>query len=152
MDYHFSRLIPALLLAVLPLAGESAGGLNWEAPAAWKSEPRQMRAANYVIPPAAGDSEPGECAVYYFGPGQGGGVEANVRRWISQFEAPSGGPADALTKRSEKTVNGIKLTILDVAGTYLFKPFPMAPQAATHRSSSNSRRLKRPFKLSKQTS
>ena len=88
-----------------------------------------MRAANYVIPAAAGDSIDGELAVYYFGPGQGGGVEANIRRWIAQFQAPGGGPADALAKRSSKTVNGIEVTILHLTGTYMVKPFPMAPKA-----------------------
>lgn len=88
-----------------------------------------MRAANYVIPAAAGDSKDGELAVYYFGSGQGGGVEANIKRWIGQFQAPGGGPADALAKRSTKTVNGIEVTILDLSGTYMVKPFPMAPKA-----------------------
>jgi len=88
-----------------------------------------MRAASYAIEPASGDSEGGECIVYYFGPGQGGGVEANIQRWIGQFEAPGGGPADGLAERSRKTVNGIEVTLLDLTGTYLFKPFPMAPSA-----------------------
>ena len=88
-----------------------------------------MRAASYTIPAAPGDSEGGECIVYYFGPGQGGGVDANVQRWIGQFEAPAGGSADKLAKRSEKSVNGLEVTLLDLSGTYLFKPFPMAPQA-----------------------
>ncbi|MEZ5361088.1 MAG: hypothetical protein R2748_01800 [Bryobacterales bacterium] len=88
-----------------------------------------MRAASYKIPAAAGDSEGGECIVYYFGPGQGGSVEANVERWIGQFQAPDGGPADKLAKRSQKTINGIPVAFLDLTGTYLFKPFPMAPQA-----------------------
>ena len=88
-----------------------------------------MRAANYVIPAAAGDSEDGELAVYYFGPGQGGAVEANIQRWIDQFRAPDGGPADALAKRSSKTVNGIEVEILDLTGTYMFKASPMAPSA-----------------------
>ena len=88
-----------------------------------------MRAASYSIPAAPGDSEGGECIVYYFGAGQGGGVEANVQRWIGQFEAPGGGPADKLAKRTQKTVNGVEVTLLDLSGTYLFKPFPMAPQA-----------------------
>lgn len=88
-----------------------------------------MRAASYTIPAAPGDSDGGECIVYYFGPGQGGSVEANIERWIGQFEAPDGGPAGKLAKRSQKTVNGIPATLLDVSGTYLFKPFPMAPQA-----------------------
>jgi hypothetical protein len=67
--------------------------------------------------------------VYYFGPGQGGGVDANIQRWIGQFEAPDGGPAAKLAKRSQTSVNGIQATMLDLSGTYLFKPFPMAPQA-----------------------
>jgi hypothetical protein len=88
-----------------------------------------MRAATYVIPAASGDSEDGECVVYYFGPGQGGAVEPNIARWIQQFQAPGGGPADKLAKRADKTFNGIPVTTLDLTGTYLFKPFPMAPQA-----------------------
>lgn len=88
-----------------------------------------MRAANYVIPAAPGDSDPGELAVYYFGAGQGGAVEANIQRWIGQFRAPDGGPADQLAKRSTKTVNGVEVEILDLTGTYLFKASPMAPSA-----------------------
>lgn len=115
-----------IALCATPLLADSAGGLSWEAPESWKNQPRPMRAANYVVPGAAGE---GEFAVYYFGAGQGGGVEANIERWIGQFQAPDGGSAAALAKRSSKTVNGIEVTILDLTGTYLFKPFPMAPQA-----------------------
>jgi hypothetical protein len=88
-----------------------------------------MRAATYTIPAAAGDADGGECVVYYFGPGQGGSVEANIDRWIQQFHAPDGGPADKLAKRGTKTVNGIPVTTLDLTGTYLFRAFPMAPNA-----------------------
>jgi hypothetical protein len=120
----------ASLFFAAGLKADSISGITWQAPAGWSAQPqRPMRAASYTIPAAAGDSEGGECIVYYFGPGQGGGVEANVQRWIGQFEAPGGGPADKLAKRSPKTVNGIAMTQLDLSGTYLFKPFPMAPQA-----------------------
>ena len=88
-----------------------------------------MRAANYVIPAVAGDSDPGELAVYYFGPGQGGAVEANIQRWIGQFRTPDGRPANNLAKRSSKTVNGVEVEILDLTGTYMFKRSPMAPSA-----------------------
>jgi hypothetical protein len=88
-----------------------------------------MRAATYEVPAAPGDAEGGECVAYYFGPGQGGGVEANIDRWVAQFQAPGGGPADKLAKREDKTVNGIRVTTLELTGTYLFKPFPMAPKA-----------------------
>ena len=133
MKFLFSR--PAAVLAVsllvaAPLAAESASGLSWTAPSSWKAQAQQpMRAATYVIPAAAGDSEDGECAVYYFGPGQGGGVKANIDRWIGQFQAPGGGPADGLAKQAQKTVNGISVTTLDLTGTYLFRPAPMAPNA-----------------------
>jgi hypothetical protein len=88
-----------------------------------------MRAATYTLPAAAGDSEDGECAIYYFGPGQGGSADANVKRWVGQFQAPGGGPADALAKTTKKTINGLTVTIVDLTGTYMFRPAPMAPQA-----------------------
>ena len=121
-----TSLLGTILAA--PARAEEAGGLSWRAPAGWSSQPKPMRAANYVAP-GAGGAEDGELAVYYFGAGQGGSVEANVKRWIGQFRAPDGGPADGLAKRSQKTVNGVAITLLELEGTYLFKPFPMAPQA-----------------------
>ena len=75
-----------------------------------------------MIDKFGGDSDPGECAVFYFGAGQGGGVEANVTRWVGQFQT------DTAAKRSSKTINGIKVTMVDVAGTYLYKPAPMSPR------------------------
>ena len=53
----------------------------------------------------------------------------NVRRWIGQFRTPDGKPADDLAKVASRTVNGIKVTTVDIRGTYLFKRFPMARQA-----------------------
>lgn len=125
------NLISSWMLALLGVGGiaaETTGGLSWDAPAGWASQAKPMRAANYVVP-AAGGGESGELAVYYFGPGQGGGVEANLKRWIGQFRAADGGPADAAAKRSQKTVNGIAISLLELDGTYLFKPFPRAPKA-----------------------
>ena len=126
-----SILTAGFLLGALTasVSAESAGGLSWTAPAGWKSQAKRMRAANYVVPAAGGDSEGGECGVYFFGPGQGGSVEANVQRWIGQFRTPDGGPADSLAKRDSETVNGIEITTVDLTGTYLFKPFPMARES-----------------------
>lgn len=126
-----SRFLAALIaLTTVALAADGVAGLEWTAPAAWAAKGESpMRAASYTIPPAAGDSEGGECVVYYFGAGQGGGVEANIQRWIGQFTAPDGGPAGKLAKRGKKTINGIEVETLDLTGTYMFKPFPMAPKA-----------------------
>ena len=73
-----------------------------------------MRAATYVVPAAAGDAEAGECAVFYFGPGQGGGVDENIKRWIGQFE---GGPA--ASKPAQTTIAGMKVTTIEHSGTYM---------------------------------
>jgi hypothetical protein len=77
-----------------------------------------MRAATYRLPTAKGDAEGAELAVFHFGAGQGGDVEANVRRWLSQFKRPDGAPVDAEARRKTETVHGLKVTTVDVQGTY----------------------------------
>jgi hypothetical protein len=108
------RLITlAAVLFALPGLAESAGGVTWTAPAAWKADaPRQMRAATYLVPPAKGDAEGGECAVFFFGPGQGGAVDANIQRWVGQFEG-----ARAPAQKKEK-LGGFDVTTLELEGTY----------------------------------
>src|SRR5262249_54747614 len=70
-------------------SGGSAG-VKWTMPARWKAgPPKQMRAATYLIPAAAGDSEDAECAVFM---NIGGGVQANSDRWAGPFEKPASPP------------------------------------------------------------
>ncbi len=112
-----------LLVFVAAAAGAAvegtAAGVKWMAPVSWKLQAaRQMRVATYDIPGAPG-SEPGECGVFYFGEGQGGGVEENFARWVKQFEG--GGPP----KKAEKTVHGLRVHTIDVSGTYLASGGPM---------------------------
>jgi hypothetical protein len=129
---HHLWLAGLALFAAMPtfLAGAEAGGVKFDVPSGWMSAPKPMRAANYAIPAAAGDRQDGELAVFYFGPGQGGGVEANLRRWLGQFVKADGSPMTAGdAERADQQVNGMAVTLLDVSGTYLFKPFPMAPKA-----------------------
>jgi hypothetical protein len=65
--------------------------------------------------------------IFYFGEGGGGGIEANITRWKGMFDASDGKKPDA--KQEEMKVGDVKVTYLDLAGTYMFKPFPMAPKA-----------------------
>jgi hypothetical protein len=91
----------------------AAGGLGWTLPPGWNVEPpRSMRVATYAIPAAAGDTEGAQCAVYHFGAGQGGGVDANLQRWTGEFQ-----PATR-SKRSARKVGDIQVTLADVSGTY----------------------------------
>ena len=93
----------------------SQGDLRVKAPEGWVSEPpsSSMRVSQYKLPPADGDTEAASLVVYYFGAGQGGSVDANLERWIGQMQ-----PADSRPSRDTSSVNGMKVTLLDVTGTY----------------------------------
>jgi hypothetical protein len=114
-----------LVMGSAGLLAESAGGIRWTAPAGWKVEaPRAMRAATYSISPVAGDRGLTECVVNYFGPGQGGGVEANIERWKGQMQSPDGKPAPAAVEK--RTVRGVPIVVIDTSGAYTGMGGPMA--------------------------
>ena len=99
-----------------------------------------MRVATYGIPAEEGDGEDAECAVFYFGPGQGGTVRANLQRWYGQFEQPDGRPSSEAAQLQETTVDGIKITVVDVSGTYLSSAAPMSPEKVKKPEFSDARR------------
>src|SRR5688500_16022172 len=123
------KVLLAILAASASLAvADTGGGIKWTPPAAWKSQgERPMRVATYTIPAAKGDTEAGELAVFYFGPGQGGGVDANIDRWIGQFQQPDGKPSADRAKRQKRTMNGLAVTTIDLPGTYMASAGPMSP-------------------------
>jgi|RhiMetdeSRZDD1v2_1073273.scaffolds.fasta_scaffold379463_3 hypothetical protein len=91
--------------------GGGSSALKWTMPARWKvGPPKQMRAATYLIPAAAGDSEDAECAVFM---NIGGGVQANIDRWAGQFEQTDKPPV-----QKKETINGLLVTTVDVSGTF----------------------------------
>jgi hypothetical protein len=129
----FSLLATALVLggctkkngggADSALLGQNNGtvaGIKWGVPSRWLAQgERPMRAATYGVPAAEGDSEGGECAVFYFGNDQGGTIDANIDRWVGQFEQASA------PVRGTKDVNGMKVTTVEIAGSYLAPSGPM---------------------------
>lgn len=116
--------VAVLAVSAASVFAESAAGVRWTAPASWKAEAaRPMRAATYSMAPVAGDEGIAECVVNYFGPGQGGGVEANIERWRGQVLGPDGKPATA--KIDKRTVRGVPITVIDASGTYTGMGGPM---------------------------
>ena len=106
----------------VPAGGAPAAqgaGLDFDLPATWKSQPpdSQMRLAQAAIPGPSGD---GQLAVFFFGPGGGGTVEANIQRWIDQMEPPKGSNPKPETFQTSK---GFKVTWIDVVG--VLKPSSM---------------------------
>lgn len=94
-------------------------GLGWNLPESWMTgKKRTMRVATYVVPAVSGDSEDGECAVFYFGSGQGGTIQANVDRWLKQFEQPDGSSSEEVAITQNLEVDGMKVTTVEVGGTY----------------------------------
>lgn len=92
-----------------------------------------MRQAQYALARADGDSEDGELAVFYFGPGQGGSVEANIDRWLGQISQPDGSSSRDKAKTSKKEVSGLAVTLVDVNGTYSAGMMSNAPPRASYR-------------------
>jgi hypothetical protein len=123
-------LAVAVLFGAAALSAESAGGVRWAAPAGWEAQPpRAMIATSYVVPAAAGDTAPGECAVFYFGPGQGGTVDDNIFRWRGQVLGEDGKPAPA--KMGKQQVSGLTIHRIDASGTYTGLGGPMPFNART---------------------
>ena len=91
--------------------------LTWTAPEGWNQEPpaNPMRQSQYRVPGAGGD---GECVVYYFGVGQGGGPMANAERWAGQFTQPDGSPSIEAMETEEIVANGLDTLLIEVSGTY----------------------------------
>ena len=83
-------------------------------PKAWKTQPpaNKLRLAQFLVPRADGDTETTELVISSFG-GGGGGVQANITRWISQFEA--GGREQQVT---QGTAAQGKYVVVDLKGTY----------------------------------
>ena len=101
-------------------AAGAVGTIDFDVPQVWQSQPPSsgMRLAQATIP---GPGGPADLAVFYFGPGGGGPVDANIERWVGQVEG-AGKP----TPETFET-NGYKVTWVDVKGTLKPSGMGMGP-------------------------
>jgi hypothetical protein len=112
--------LAAFSLVLLSLGADSevksyeVGEVKFEAPSAWKSvKPRSaIIQLQFVIPRVKGDPEDAVLTVA----SSGGGTEANVLRWRSQFKDADGNIANADTK-SVKAKN-VSVTRVEILGHY----------------------------------
>ncbi len=113
-------LLAITALLALPAAADDTlkvASLTFKTPAPWKTVPTSspMRAGTLHFP-VEGSEAPLEAVFYYFGPGQGGDTEANIARWLGQFE---GAPE---SKREELAAGDKKVALVVAHGTYLDGP------------------------------
>jgi hypothetical protein len=124
--------------AAAAIAGVAlAAGLTFTAPPEWKSVPTtsSMRVAQFALSAGSGDGQEAELIVYYFG-GSGGTVEANIARWLGQMQQPDGRASSAVATRDTRTTNGLRISLVDVRGTYVAE---VAPGSGRRHNSPNFR-------------
>jgi len=117
-------------LEKLPDGRLALGPFTLAAPAGWTEKPitSSMRAADFVLSTDKGAEA--ELIVYYFGEGGAGGVQANLDRWLEQFQQPSGKPSKDVAKIEKTTLAGQEATIVSVSGRYVAMAMPGATEAA----------------------
>jgi len=120
------KLVPfmviVLLLPTAVLANEQqsgphvAGGVSFDVPGGWvQAKPHtSMRLFQFEASSPQADV-PAVMAVFYFGPGQGGAIDANIARWKGQFTPGKESAAPQIVKSK---VNDLDVTTLYLEGTY----------------------------------
>ena len=106
--------------------GQTSGDLHYKVPDGWVTgQPSsKMRVAQFKLPKADGDNEDGELVLYYFGANQGGTPEANIDRWTSMMQQADGSPSKDKAKTESLTINGLKVSTVDVTGKYTAEMAP----------------------------
>lgn len=119
----------AVAICLLSAPWSSSAALTFTTPEGWVARPTtsSMRVAEFTLPRAAGDTEDASLILYFFG-GSGGGVDANLDRWIGQMSQPDGRPSAAVASTAMLDVNGLEVTLVDVSGTYVAEVTPGSPE------------------------
>lgn len=96
------------------------GAIKLTAPKSWKKVKPRNRIIKYefAAPAAKGDKQTGRVTMM----GAGGGIEANVARWMKQFRQPDSKTTKDRTKVTEKKVGANKVHLVDISGTYKDQP------------------------------
>jgi hypothetical protein len=107
------------------MAKPEASGLAFAEPDGWIKETpsSSSRKYQYTLPRVQQDQEDATLVVSYF-PGGGGTPQANVDRWIGQFQGKDGKPGTQ-SNVTHKVSHGIPVTIVDASGTYSSSMGPM---------------------------
>jgi hypothetical protein len=126
----------------------TSGELHFKAPEGWQVEKSasSMRIAQYTLPKVEGDAEDVSAVLYHFGATQGGSSQANIDRWISQMQQGDNSSSKDKAKTETMTVNGLKVTSVDVTGTYTAE---MAPGSGSFHNNPNYRLLAAVIETSK---
>ena len=93
-------------------------GLTAPKPATWIEHPPQssMHTTMLTVPGSDG-ADAANIVVFFFGPGQGGTNEANIKRWADQFKSADGKAVEPKTQSLES--DGMPITLVELEGQYM---------------------------------
>ncbi len=115
---RLALLVLALSTATQLLAEDPAkftvGSFEFQRPTTWAWVPvtSSMRKAQLKVPGATPEAS-AEITFFHFGPGGGGGAQANIQRWLGQFQS-----AEGAQKVEPQEVGGKKVTLVSTEGTF----------------------------------
>ena len=106
----------------LPDGRVALGPFSMQVPTGWseKASTTNMRTAQFQLPANAG--EEAEVIVYHFGEAGAGSIDANIDRWLSQFQQPDGKSSRDVAKIEKATFAGGEATLVSVSGRYVATP------------------------------
>lgn len=109
-------------------------GLSFRAPKDWSEEPpaNSMRQLEFVLPKGKPDAEEARLVVFYFGPNGAGGVQANLDRWYTQIQPDDGRTGAEAATTTTHTVNGMKVTTVDLVGRFVAETAPGSGTRVDH--------------------
>lgn len=101
------------------------GALTLEAPKSWERRAPKSRIIEheFATPKAEGDALEGRFTVM----GAGGGVDANIKRWIGQFSQPDGSATKDKAKQQTLKIAEMEVHFVDISGDFNDQAGPFAP-------------------------
>lgn len=101
------------------------GKLTMNAPGKWEKKEPRVRIVTYEfsVKPAKGDKQSARLTMMR----AGGSVKDNVARWKGQFKLPTGDAAKKAFTVEEKEIDGVKVHLVDIKGTFKDRPAPFVP-------------------------
>ncbi|TWT88760.1 hypothetical protein Mal64_22480 [Pseudobythopirellula maris] len=128
MNHPLSRtLTTGALLAIVAFsaqAEEVGGALQYTPPESWQAVKPRSRIVQREYSVTHDKAEDDTPAARMTITSAGGGVEANLARWVGQFQNVS----DGAQRREKIEVAGMPVSLLDIEGTYLEGMRPFGPK------------------------
>ena len=96
------------------------GRISLQAPESWKRVKPQNRIIEHEFTAPAAEGDPADARITVMG--AGGGVEANIERWVDQFVPAAGDEKDEQVKKEKSEREGAEVHVVSIVGTYKDRP------------------------------